>query len=153
MSEATGRITPEQFSQFLQEIELQDIILVKARFTRTPLDYKIPSGNIEFSLNVDANYRNFEAETVIEQTYKLKGKTKSRIIVSLEVQYAIRFTPAIFNDDLFVIYNNMILMKNTFSYFREFVQSQVSRMGFPSLTLPLLTDMPIHGEDDSIKSD
>jgi preprotein translocase subunit SecB len=136
------QITPKEYNELLKKLDLHDIYLsdVTANLHKSHIGEKV-------TLNLVEKFRILQRtpELVrIEVDYQMTGKSKQSKVVSVKAKYVVVFqTAEEMPEEFFAVYNTHSLPLQTYPYFRELVNSIVSRMGFPPLVLPLrkfLTD-------------
>lgn len=134
--EAKKRVPPSEYNNFLQKINLKDIYVteIKSKLHQ-------PSFPGEASLSFKENAKILEIVEgliEIEVEYKLSAKSSRKKVFSIDIKYNVVFE---FEEEIpsefFVLYNKFSLPLQTFPYFREYVNTILSRMGLPSLILPL----------------
>lgn len=130
-----------------QNASVKEIYLVDAKVSRDPL--VMPSETLSL---------NYELSTKILQSSKdtlpilckfgvaAFGKKKpDTILMNIEASFCISYVLkdiSGFNSEDIEHFSKINPIYNLWSYWREFVQSMTTRMGFPVLTIPLLHIMP-----------
>lgn len=90
------------------------------------------------TINIEVGHNDAEgAAVVVQATFTLDGRDVLHIGATFEILYgfdaAVKISP-----EQMGAFGHLIGINNAWPYWREFVQSMTSRMGLPSLTLPLL---------------
>ncbi|MBN1931452.1 MAG: hypothetical protein JW786_07580 [Desulfobacterales bacterium] len=135
--ETKQRMAPDEYWKFLQQVELQSIVLDSCS-VKTHRD-KI-SGSMKLDIQKKVGYV-IEKETsaVITAQYDLIAtpSIKKDFALKLGCVYRVMMTSErLITDDFMEIFINVNIQTNTWPYFREFVQSMLQRIGYPPLTLP-----------------
>jgi hypothetical protein len=128
----------EKYNEFIQQIELEDIMLVNAKIDNLDTSY-IPEES-SFETSFKAEYTQEEEGFCVLNTYRARVKdistktVKARLIVSFQVDYSSKIE---MDDELFDLFKVRNLIVNTWPYFREFAQSSTQRMGWPPYVAPV----------------
>lgn len=129
-------IPPAKYNEYLKYIDLEDVYLKQIKGN---LGTKELSAQVNLSFNEKALLLELKDDYAkVRMNYQIKAKHGQKIIFNLSAEYLIVFhlahrIPA----EFFELYNKYSLPLQTFPYFRELVNSMISRMGLPSLVLPL----------------
>jgi preprotein translocase subunit SecB len=129
-------LSAPEYNEFLKNIELCDIYLKSqsAEFNSHEI-----SGPAKFEFSESPSIITKEKEKVIIQVlYSLKAKCQKKSLFNLKAKYnVVMLTQKEIPNEFFEIFNKHSLPLHTFPYFRELVNSTISRMGLPPLILPL----------------
>lgn len=129
-------LSPTEYNRYLENINLLDICLVNSKIKANKNNFG-EKGQLRFEEESQIVEKT-DSFVKIADTYKLKAKSEKKIIFSIDVVYHVSFgTSEDIPLEFFDIFNSMNLPVHTFPYLREYVHSMVSRMGLPSLVLPL----------------
>lgn len=129
-------LDPQRYADFLKCLELANIFLKDAKLT---VFRHLMEGENSYSFQENASLQQHTDDgAVVEVTYSLTAKSGRRKLAVIKAKYYAIFTmsekiPA----EFFTLYNEYSLPLQTYPYFREYVNGAFSRMGLPSLTLPL----------------
>ncbi len=134
-------ISPEEYSDILSSIELSQIELNDCSVKRH--EVKSKGGTIDLDVSMKLGCDQNASEVYFLATYKLEGVKRTdaeaeqvfTITVSFLLSYMKNKDVEISKDFVNIFKDNSIELVS-WPYFREFVQSMTSRMGFPPLTLP-----------------
>lgn len=133
------KMSPQEYRDFLEKIELESIMLdtcaLKTNRQNLSSDMKLDIGHkVSFSLedettaSVISNY-NLVATKSVKKDFALKISAAYTVILSAKEDIPKEFM------DIFV---NINIQMHTWPFFRELVQSLTQKSGLPPLTLPLL---------------
>lgn len=134
------RISPAEYRDFLSQLDLEDIELIKGTIerNRTPgpdakLTYKQRVTKVEYLL-VDGG---FQATLHYLVKFGEEGVKEpfGLIRVAFSATYA---SDKPMTDEIFDVFSELNLTTNVYPFVREFVNSATSRMGLPGLVLPML---------------
>ena len=133
---ARRKITPVQYSRFLQRLNLTNIVLQDVKCTVKTREL---TGKNTFMFDEKTVLRaHDENGALVEVEYIVKAKSGRKIVVDIRAKYLVGFTTtARLSEDFFSRYNEINLPLHTFPYFRELVHSLFYRTGLPPLVLPL----------------
>lgn len=140
------RVKPEKYNRFLKGLELRSIYL-----KRGMADFKTESFDVvqkpAMKIRGSSTYRMMKQKKLrIEDNYILtiRRKGQHQTDIKMECCFVLLFdTQEKMTDDVFEIFSTINLPLNTYPYFREFVHSFTSRLGLPSLVLPLRKMVPM----------
>lgn len=129
-------INPQEYNKLLSFINLNDVYLKDLKVALISRDFE-GGANLTFSEKSEL-VENENNCIKIQVYYEIQAKSKRRNLFKLSAQYFVLFNstqqiPAGFFD----IFIKHSLPLQTFPYFRELVNSVISRMGLPPLILPL----------------
>lgn len=136
------KISPEQYSDILSSIELSQIVLNECSVKK--YEVKVSGGTIDLNVSMRLSYKQTEDVVIFIPSYKLEGTTKTdenennkifTIAASFLLSY-IKRKPLDVSDDFVSVFKDNSIELVSWPYFREFIQNTISRMGFPTLTLP-----------------
>lgn len=136
LAAAKKRIPAAKYNKLLGHLILQDVYLKQAK---TVLFSRNVSSGASLSFNESAKIVKRGADSaLIEVSYLVKAAAGKRRVFEVAAKYYVEFRyDAELTEDFFVLYNTYSLPFQTFPYLRELVNTSVSRMGLPSLILPL----------------
>jgi hypothetical protein len=142
-------------SRVAQWAVLQDISLVEAKITRDPLIALPEALTLEHKcytnfLRSEKNKPILEKILCNFQVAAFSTKSPDKLIMKIEASFCASYdfnrdkTPSVPDDsaDDLWYFSNINPISDAWPYWREFVQSMSSRMGFPALTVPLLEIRP-----------
>ena len=136
-------ISPDIYNTFISGIELEGIRVTSAEVLAptTPGERQVrPDVRLEA-----AGYKN--ADSAIRVSHRLTftgyfvegGEEAVRVSVSLEARYG---SKTLMTDAIFAEFERVNLPLNTWPYFREFLQSTLTRAGWPPFVLPAFKVAP-----------
>jgi len=132
-------MAPSDYRNFLRQVDLEEISLdcCSVKTNRNNL-----GNNLKVEVQHKANYTIEEDNSaVITSSYDLTATMAKKKDFAIKVTCAFRVilsSEQPLTDDFMKIYNEINVDKNTWPYYREFVQNMIIRAGFPPLTLPLI---------------
>lgn len=132
------RVSPEDYSKFLQQIELRNIILVSADIRRLGT----PASGEQLEYEAKPTKRTYEATdfgfaATLNYLVRLRAAGESNPIGEVRVAITAAYSSQDpMTGDLFDVFGELNLPLNVYPYVREFVHSATTRMGFPGLILP-----------------
>ncbi len=134
-------MTPQEYSEILSSIELQQIILNDCSVKRH--EVKTKGGTIDLGISMKLGHVQNSSRVEFIVNYKLEGVKKNEseeekvftISTGFLISYAKKREIEIKKEFVDIFKNNSIELVS-WPYFREFVQNTIVRMGFPPLTLP-----------------
>ena len=150
------KVDSEIAARVAQRYVLKDIYLVGGKISRDPLTVSPETLSLQHKCSTNV-HTPFDAEKYIFlcnfRVAAFDGKEPDKLIMKIEASFCTSYVisqpdPLIPEDglDFFIEYIEYIVTINPIShawpYWREFVQSMSSRMGFPALTVPLLEIAP-----------
>jgi hypothetical protein len=163
---AVENLDIEIAARVAQRFVLKEIYLVDAKISRDPLiespealslEHKCSTENLKFDKdkNLFIILCNFRVAA-------FSGEAPDKLVMKIEAAFCTSYfrnflpdNPPIGDQELaeMVDYGFTINpVSNAWPYWREFVQSMSSRMGFPALTVPLLEIVPKKTETKEVKS-
>lgn len=133
------KISPQEYRFILEALELSSISLIES-------STRLKEENISKTLNIDINEKSaFEHKNnilFINYLYKLQAKSPEidepaiTITVKYSVKYAVSKEVTI-EKEFMKIFVDLTVSMLLWTYFREFVNNTVYRMGMPPLVLGL----------------
>lgn len=131
---------PEKYNQFIRGLELRSIRMTSGEFSAPP--FQVEDAPIDAVVSiVGARYEEADGGFVAFHKLSFAGTCHSGgdASVSVEGEYAVAFGSEVsISESLFLPFAQLNLPVNTWPYFREFVQSSLSYLEWPSTTLPAL---------------
>ena len=135
--EAQKRMPPAEYREFLQQVELQSIVLDSCS-VKTNRD-NIAS-NMKLDVRSKAGYAIDDKKiAVVNVQYDLKAykSAKKDFALKLSCVYRVMLASELpITEDFMEIFLKVNIQTNTWPYFREFVQGMLQRIEYPPLTLP-----------------
>jgi hypothetical protein len=140
-----------------QRIVLKGIYLVDAKISRDPLIVNPESLTLEHKCSTEilANDKEKEIQLILcnFQVAAFNGEESSKLVMKIEASFCtsyvsnpdVHISDGLDVDSIIAHLEYMIRINpisNAWPYWREFVQSMSTRMGFPALTVPLLEIVP-----------
>lgn len=129
-------IPPKEYNRLLNEIELEDLYLSKTSATLFERDWEIDA-----SLDLKENsslIKIKDNKATMRVNYQLQAKSGESPILKINVTYIVTFTfKGKVTENFFKLYSVYSLPIQTYPFFREFINSTVSKMDLPQLWLPL----------------
>jgi hypothetical protein len=152
-------------SQVAKWAVLQEIYLVDTKITRDPLIAVPEALTLEHKcytnfLWSEKNKPIFEKILCNFQLAAFSAKAPDKLIMKIEASFCTSYAfnrdktavvPDDSADDLYY-FSDINPISNAWPYWREFVQSMSTRMGFPALTVPLLEIVPKKAATKEAKS-
>jgi preprotein translocase subunit SecB len=130
------RVSPEEYADFIRQIELRDIWLEHAEVDN---DGPQPPERVEFEIDREATYESLEDGFLARHSYEVSVRSKDSFFADIEVRFVVRFSsPQEMTDRIFEVFEDVNLPVNTWPYLREFVSTTLGRMGWQPITLPAL---------------
>jgi hypothetical protein len=165
----------ETGARVAQEAILQEIYLVDAKISRKPLINCPEVLTLEHHCSTERLSRDDDDSFVLESVLcnfrvaAFSEKSPKKLIMKIEATFCTSFdlnldlVPDLDHDDedkdywetfrvLWVYFNQINPITTAWPYWREFVQSMSTRMGFPALTVPLLEIVPKKAATKKAKS-
>ncbi|MCH7886618.1 MAG: protein-export chaperone SecB [Candidatus Marinimicrobia bacterium] len=136
-------ISPSQYRHFLENVELSEIQLIDLEASVIP---KNLVNKDKVSIRIEDRYtvqsiNKKDGEVIISGNLifdtPIPGRGKNPLIIKAEYSSIFSFKGSI-PKEFWELYKEITLPKQIWPYFRELVQSVVSKMNLPSLTLPIL---------------
>ena len=164
------KLDMEAAARAAQWFVLQEIFLVDAKISRDPLIESPEALSLEHKCSTEMLEFDKEKETrFIRCNFRVaafNGEEPSKLVMKIEAAFCtsyvkksdIHFPDDIdsdFVDSLETTIEYMMRINpisNAWPYWREFVQSMSSRMGFPALTVPLLEIVPKKSAAEEVKN-
>ena len=134
-------MTPEEYSEILSSIELQQILLNDCSVKRYEL--KTKGGTVDLDIAMKVNYTQNPSRAEFIVNYKLEGVKRNEgdeeKVFAVSAGFLMTYTKKkeieVTKEFVDIFKKNSIELVS-WPYFREFVQNTIVRMGFPPLTLP-----------------
>ncbi|NQT35846.1 MAG: protein-export chaperone SecB [Planctomycetes bacterium] len=128
--------TPVDIAPLVRHAQLRYLRLRKSESSLIAVPEKPPELNQ--TINIEVGPGGGDTTTVsVQLTFTLDGPNMFNIRATFAILYEYDTTDEISPEQM-AAFGNVIGVNNAWPYWREFVQSITSRMGFPSLTLPFL---------------
>ena len=133
----TVRKLIEEYNEFIKQIDIEDIRLISAKLDN--LDYSYFPEKTIVKSRMKAEFTNKEEAIEVVHSYHAtfmeeEKDIKAKISVAFLLNYSSKMP---MNDELFSLFKRRQLPLNTWPYFREFVHSTCSRMGWPPFIAPI----------------
>lgn len=147
LAEAAKNLDMEAVRRVAQNAGLHEIYLIEAKLSRDP---KVMSPET-LSLKHMCSTKILSAEKDILPILcnfgvaAFSGKSPDKIVMSIEATFCTSYVLKPieeFNSADIEHFAKINPIYNAWAYWREFVQSMTTRMGFPALTIPLLKILP-----------
>jgi len=151
------KVDMEAAARVAQWFVLQEIFLVDAKISRDPLSMSPEALSLEHKCSTDILSSSDKDKFLVLCNFRVaafNGKEPSKLVMKIEASFYTSYVkkPDIYIPDdvdeldYLVTHVEYIATINPIShawpYWREFVQSMSTRMGFPALTVPLLEIRP-----------
>jgi preprotein translocase subunit SecB len=133
------KIKPEEYNRILASLELKTMFL---RETRTRFDEGLVKSEITIDVSETSSFEQKPGMLEVEYAFKLTGRSPeiTTPCVTLHAKYLVRYkvsgTTRV-TKEFMNVFSEMTVATLLWSYFREFVNNMVYRMGLPPLILPL----------------
>lgn len=136
IKEIQKEISPQLYNDYLSHIHLSDIYVTDIQ---SKLFWRDFPGKAKLDFKEHPSIKKVKDDFVtIENCYELKAKSNNKRVFLIKINYHVEFhMDKSIPEDFFVLYNKYSLPLQTFPYFREYVNTILSRMGLPPLILPL----------------
>ncbi len=147
LAEAAKNLDMEAVARVAQKAVLEEIYLVDAKMNRESKDISVKTLSLEHKcstkiLSAEKDILSIRCNFGVAA---FSGKSPDKIVMDIEASFCTsyvlkpieEFNPA--DIEHFAKINPIY---NAWAYWREFVQSMTTRMGFPALTIPLLKIIP-----------
>jgi hypothetical protein len=158
------KLDMEAAARVAQRFLLQEIFLVDAKISRDPLIMSPEALSLEHKCSTDSLSTSDKEKHLFLCNYRVAAfddKEPSKLVMQIEAIFCTSYVKKsdirlfdddyVFDDDSILTYVEYLMTINpisdTWPYWREFVQSMSSRMGFPALTVPLLEIRPKKPEE------
>jgi hypothetical protein len=151
------KVDSEIAARVAQRYRLQEIYLVGGKISRDPLTVYPETLSLEHKCSTESLTPIDAEKYLVRCNFRVAafdGKEPNKLIMKIEASFCTSYVeksqpePLIPEDDAdsLLEYCEHIItinpISNAWPYWREFVQSMGSRMGFPALTVPLLEIVP-----------
>lgn len=137
------KVTPDEYREFIKGLTLHDIRLSEGHVHSQRADVDASSHSLR--IHEDAHFTPTSSGFEVRHRYKLELEeedTEKPCCGHIEAVFVLRFNSAVpISEDIFYIFRRMNLNMNTWPYWREYVQSSAARLGWPTITLPLVKDL------------
>lgn len=152
-SAQTASVTPEAYNAFLAGIELERVRLVSSRI-ESKVEHPAPTSTeirVAYAPRFQTHDAGFEAqagyrlEFIDTSTEETQGTVEATFALLFSSEEAMR-------EDIFLVFGELNLKVNSWPYIREFVQTNMARMGWPAFTLPLLKPAPPRAQPNKPKA-
>ncbi len=136
-------MTPEAYSSMLSGIRPVEVALVKFRGIRKPTVLAPVSGKSPLNVSIDdvvveSNLGNDAKVFEIRAEMGVSIKYETRVISDMSATFSVTYTSEItVNEEFIKIYKGTSFPLIVNPYFREFIQSTMTRMGIRNVILPL----------------
>lgn len=134
-------LSPEEYSNLLSSIALSQIELNDCSAKKH--EVKSKGGTIDLDITMRLGYEQNSNDVSFLASYKLEGikhsdseKEKVFTISASFILSYLKIKEVDITKEFVDIFKENSIELVSWPYFREFVQSMISRMGFPPLTLP-----------------
>jgi len=156
------KLDMEAFARVAQWRVLEDIYLVDAKISRSPL-IELPEA-LSLEHKCDTNLVFKKKEPIIEkilcnfQVAAFSSESPDKLVVKIEASFCTSYVhqgPCPYDDfdDELEYWFTICPIFDAWPYWREFVQSMSTRMGFPPLMVPLLEIVPKKSSHKETKSE
>lgn len=147
IAEAAENLDMDAVARVAQKAGLKEICLIEAKMSRDPqvmspetlsLKYKCSTKILSAERDVLPILCNFGVAA-------FRGKSPDKNVMSIEASFCTSYVLKQieeFNSADIEHFAKINPIYNAWAYWREFVQSMTTRMGFPALTVPLLKIVP-----------
>lgn len=128
-------ITPEQYAEFIEQIELRDDWLDDARISNQHGPFTPDQATVRFES--EAHRDTLEEGFLAFHQHHVLFETPEKTLAEIEVTFGLAFsskTPM--TEDTFMIFSEANPPVNTWPYLREFVSTTLGRMGWQPFTPP-----------------
>ena len=130
--------TPDEYAEFVEQIELLDIWLVETR----AVNHHGPRPPRQAAVSIatpEASWTNVDDGFEIGFPYQVRFADHDTVHAEVAVTFGLRFSSGRPMDEpTFRVFKDVNLPVNTWPFLREIVSTTVGRMGWPSFTLPAL---------------
>ena len=132
------KISPEEYKKILNSIELELITMTESKTKYQP---EYIDNDLDVSIKGKPKFRQIENRLTVNYRFNFKGKSSIKEKPGIEILgvYQIIYTKkdkAEIPENFFEPFSQFIVELMIWTYFREFVQSSISRMNLPTFTLP-----------------
>lgn len=133
-------LSPQAYQEIVNDLSLEEIVLKE-------LTLKVYDENQSSDLTLSTT-RNYKKEIIdgfilndLKYSLTAKDETAEKTYFKIAAKYRLKYNcdcdPETLSDDFFKIFLNFTLEIIIWPYFRELVQSLVSKMNLPPLVLPM----------------
>lgn len=136
----------EKYNEFLNCLEIQDVILRAERSVAYAASSQVNPQNSITNLNFEYDWvvQGEDRKLIAQITGSFVAENKELLVPEVElkatyfVTYAISRDSSIPSDDVVDLFVRLNAVFHAIPYFREFFHSSLARLRFPVITLPLL---------------
>lgn len=130
------RPTPEQYAEFVGQIDLVDLWLVDARIINSR-GSRAPRQAALAIATPESDWSNTEGGFDVRFPYSARFLEGDEVHAEIDVTFGLRFTSRQpMTSGIYSVFERINLPVNTWPFFREFVSTTVGRMGWQAFTLP-----------------
>ena len=149
LTEGLENLDMKAVARVAEKAILEEIILFDAQINRDPLG--MPPKELTLEHNFSTKILPYEKDKTILSVLcnfrvaAFSRKSPDKIIMNIEASFCTSYVLkpiGDFDPDDIEHFSKINPIYNTWAYWREFVQSMTTRMGFPALTVPLLKILP-----------
>lgn len=143
----TEKTADEKWCEISNSIELKDIRQISGTFKQTP-EASIVKKTIDLQRDVKVEIDNENKMIFVVADFKLKAysdEEKSCEVLEISASFLIAYKLdelKIFVDEDFKFFANNNGIYNAWPFWREYVQSASTRMGLPTITIPVFRIWP-----------
>ena len=135
LGEIPFSITPEQYAEFIDQIELRDLWLQNARVLNQHGPFTPEQAAVRFES--DASWDTLADGFLAFHQHHVRFEKSDQILAEIDVTFGLAFSSKMpMTDDTFMVFSDVNLPVNTWPFLREFVSTTVGRMGWQAFTLP-----------------
>lgn len=129
-------VSAGQYVAFIQQLQLERIWLKSAKVTNSSGGSTPQSASV--MLNESHGWNDLETGFLVSHKYIADFRNdKNRKLAKVDVEFGLSYrSEEPMTDDIFAIFSENNLPLNSWPYFREYLSSTVSRMGWLAFTLP-----------------
>ena len=143
---ALENLDMEASSRVAQKAILEEIYLSEAKISRDPLIVYPEALSLEHKCSTEFLSSDKDKKLFLIlcnfQVTAFTGKSRNNLVMKIEASFCTSYLVKTLPDDSllddFDYFMTINPISNAWPYWREFVQSMSTRMGFPALTVPLL---------------
>jgi hypothetical protein len=158
------KLDMEAAARVAHRFVLQEIFLVDAKISRDPLIMSPEALSLEHKCSTDSLSTSDKEKHLFLCNFRVAAfddKEPSKLVMQIEASFCTSYVKKpdihipVDDVDSLLTHVEYLMTINPISdawpYWREFVQSMSSRMGFPALTVPLLEIVPKKSSDEKAK--
>lgn len=156
LAEAAEDLDMKAVSRVAQRAALEEIFLVDAKTSRETMDISVRTLSLEHKCSTKILSAEKDVILILCNfgVVAFSGKSPDKIVMSIEATFCTSYVLKPieeFNPNDIEHFAKINPIYNAWAYWREFVQSMTTRMGFPALTIPLLKITPKKSEGKKTK--